>query len=126
MGVRNAIIKLGGGNRILPGKKKGSHKADMIHLVMALQPQNAISKVESHYLHKQSNRHYLEGDLSDSKTYRFYCKWFRKHTFYFDPVTQREYKHIPNKPYNINFTEPGKDQWTLCTSHKIYARMIKS
>ncbi|KAJ8895438.1 hypothetical protein PR048_000770 [Dryococelus australis] len=74
MTVRTAFNKLGEGNYISPDKR-GTHTnrphaiphkvKDIVGVHV-----DSIPKIESHYLRKQSKRHYLEGDLSYSKMYR--------------------------------------------------------
>ncbi|KAJ8882209.1 hypothetical protein PR048_018697 [Dryococelus australis] len=51
-------------------------------------------KVESHYLSKQSKRHYVEGDLTYSKMYKHYSEWFKNQNYSCMLATERHYKEI--------------------------------
>ena len=68
--------------------------------------------VESHDTRKRSKRQYLNGDLIITKMYSMYndkCVIEKRN------LTEKVYRNIFCKNYNLSFHKPKKDQCSFCT-----------
>lgn len=61
--------------------------------------------VDSHYTRQNTQKQYLESDLSISKMYRFYQEWVKEEliTVMAQNATLRQYTDIFNNSFNLSF-----------------------
>jgi len=71
--------------------------------------------VESHYRRANSQKEYLEADLSVAKMHRFYLDWVKDKTLNVKAqnATLRQYTDIFNT-FNLSFFKPKKDLYDKC------------
>ena len=75
----------------------------------------AFPRVESHYTRKDSNREYLNSDLSINKMYSLYKEEQQKKGK--RAVKCKVYRTIFCEEHNLAFHKPKKDQCLLCTTY---------
>ncbi|XP_069357528.1 uncharacterized protein [Maniola hyperantus] len=70
----------------------------------------SFAPVESYFIRKDSTKLYLDGSLSISRMYKLYNEWFdAADKVYSSKVqTERQYRDIVNKNFNIGFHIPKK------------------
>lgn len=73
-------------------------------------------KVESHYCRKNSNREYLEENLSYAVMYRLYQEWARGNDK--KVATLSYYKNIFDTQFNLGISKPKKDRCDTCECHQ--------
>jgi len=62
--------------------------------------------VDSHYTRQNTQKQYLESDLSIAKMYRFYQEWVKKESIInvmAQNATLRQYTDIFNNSFNLSF-----------------------
>lgn len=76
--------------------------------------------IESHYTRENSQRKYLEPDLSIAKMYRLYLQWIQEKTVSdkTQKATLRQYTDIFNT-FNYSFFKPNKDMCDICEKYKL-------
>lgn len=76
--------------------------------------------VESHYRRADSQKQYLESDLSISKMHRLYIEWVKDKTVCVKAqnATLRQYTNIFNT-FNLGFFKPKKDLCDKCEQFKL-------
>lgn len=74
----------------------------------------SFAPIESHYVRKSSTKLYLDGSLSISKMFKLYKEWFDDSVYSSKAVTERKYRDIVNKNFNLGFFIPKKDQCDIC------------
>lgn len=106
-------------NLYLLSDRRGRHDNHKIVLDDAMKQSvcdhvRAFAPVESHYIRKNSQKLYLQGDLSIAKMFKLYLEWFdpEKHTFKATKV--RQYRDIVNSSFNLAFHIPKKYQCNEC------------
>lgn len=75
---------------------------------------NSFVPVESHFIRKDSTKLYLDGSLSLSRMYKLYNEWFDQNLYSAKATTERQYRDIVNKNFNLGFHIPKKDQCEVC------------
>nr|CAI5847710.1 unnamed protein product [Callosobruchus analis] len=69
--------------------------------------------VESHYCRARTSKRYLEQGLTIAKMYRLYKSWTDENSIT-SIGTERQYREIFNREYNISFWVPKKDMCDTC------------
>ncbi|KAL0830185.1 hypothetical protein ABMA28_003642 [Loxostege sticticalis] len=69
---------------------------------------NSFVPVESHFIRKDSTKLYLDGSLSLSRMYKLYNEWFDQNLYSAKATTERQYRDIVNKKFNLGFHIPKK------------------
>ncbi|CAH1640749.1 unnamed protein product [Spodoptera littoralis] len=109
------------GSIIIEEDKRGRHtnhnqiiKPDTIKSVC--DHVRSFAPVESHYIRKNSTKLYLDGSLNISKMFKLYKDWFDNsdNIYSSKAVTERQYRDIVNKNFNLGFFIPKKDQCDVC------------
>lgn len=85
---------------------------------------NTFPRVESHYTRKDSQREYLEENLSLSAMYRLYLTWCEDTNK--PKASIHHYTNIFNTEFNISFFKPKKDQCDHCEKFKNATQSEKS
>ncbi|KAL0879792.1 hypothetical protein ABMA27_003503 [Loxostege sticticalis] len=75
---------------------------------------NSFVPVESHFIRKDSTKLYLDGSPSLSRMYKLYNEWFDQNLYSAKATTERQYRDIVNKKFNLGFHIPKKDQCEVC------------
>lgn len=122
--IRTAARKLGPGGSVSPDKRGTNCKRT--NIIHATAKQNVrdhikcLEKVPSHYCRASSNREYLPAGLNVRKLYKLYIEWFSEQNYdgTVKAATERLYRDIFNKEFNICFYVPKKDQCDQCTKFK--------
>lgn len=84
-----------------------------------IQHVKSFAPIESHYTRKDSNKQYLDCELTFKKMYDLYITWCKDLNITENIATSvRQYKDIINKELNIAFYIPKKDQCDLCHTMK--------
>ncbi|XP_039755887.1 uncharacterized protein LOC120630653 [Pararge aegeria] len=84
-----------------------------------IQHVKCFAPIESHYTRKDSNKQYLDSELTFKKMYDLYTVWCKELNITENIATSvRQYKDIINKELNIAFHLPKKDQCDLCHAMK--------
>ena len=97
----------------MPGSRSNKISEEQLSLVR--EHIKSFQTIESHYCRKDSNRKYLDPDLSLKKMYELYCKWCA--TEGTKPVLLHKYREIFNTEFNLGFFQPKKDQCDFCTRY---------
>ena len=71
--------------------------------------------VAGHYTRKDSNREYLEPNLTIPKMYDLYKEQCQKEDKQFVKISM--YRRIFNEEFNLSFHVPKKDQCNLCSKY---------
>ena len=107
------------GSTIIEDDKRGRHtnhkqiiKPDTVKSVC--DHVRSFAPVESHYIRKTSSKLYLDGNLTISKMFLLYKDWFDVSIYSSKAVTERQYRDIVNKNFNLGFFIPKKDQCDIC------------
>ncbi|XP_022835090.1 uncharacterized protein LOC111362621 [Spodoptera litura] len=80
---------------------------------------NSLAPVESRYTRKDSNKQYLDSELTFKKMYDLYTVWCKEQNITENiAASVRQYKDIVNNELNIAFHVPKKDQCDLCHAMK--------
>ena len=74
----------------------------------------SFPKTESHYCRKETQRFYLNGDLSLNKMYTMYVQDRSQQNI--SPVSESTYKHIFYTEFNLGFFKRSKDRCDFCTA----------
>lgn len=118
--LRTVIESKLSGTGIVAEDKRGKHgkhkKADEEIVKSVRDHINAIPRVESHYVRKDTTREFIDGGLSIAELHRHYVSErssTRETTASYDM-----YARIFNTEYNIGFFIPKKDQCDFCESFK--------
>ncbi|RVE40000.1 hypothetical protein evm_015350 [Chilo suppressalis] len=123
--VKTALLKQGMGSALESdnrGKNCGRRTLNSDLVANVKEHIQLFPKVPSHYCRKDSNRDYLDENLSLPKMYTFYEAWMKKnrpageHKFTF--ATYRQYKDIFDREFNLHFFKPKKDQCDVCYAWK--------
>lgn len=77
---------------------------------------NAIPRMESHYLRKQTSREFIEGGKTLADLYRDYKALREEVNLPYAHPTM--FYRIFKQEFNISFFIPKKDQCDLCESYK--------
>lgn len=88
--------------------------------------------VDSHYTRQNTQKQYIESDLSIAKMYRFYQEWVNEESINVmaQNATLRQYYDIFNKSFNLSFFKPKRDlcdeydKFRLAPKKKIYKNLI--
>lgn len=78
---------------------------------------NSFPRVESHYCRADSNREYLEGNLSVVKMHALYAEQMNEKNL--PPVKLSQYRHIFCNNFNIYFHKPKKDRCNVYELNKL-------
>lgn len=84
---------------------------------------NSFAPIESHYVRKRSNKLYLDGNLSIGRMFLLYKEWFDTTKYLKRASTERQYRDIVSKHFNLGFHMPKKD---ICDTCHIYRNKINS
>ncbi|CAG9793806.1 unnamed protein product [Diatraea saccharalis] len=79
---------------------------------------NSFVPVESHFIRKDSTKLYLDGSLSISQMFKLYNEWFDESLYSSKVFTERQYREIVNKNFNLGFHMPKKDQCEVCHAYR--------
>ncbi|XP_046391544.1 uncharacterized protein LOC124159678 [Ischnura elegans] len=109
------------GFTLSPDKRGGQKKGGMVTLTLekidsVRDHVNKFPRIPSHYCRKRTKREYLQKGLSISKMSRLYAQWAEEIELPKSSIaSQRQYRDIVNKNFNIGFYMPKKDQCSLCS-----------
>ena len=83
----------------------------------------SFDTVESHYCRKNSTKMYLPGNLNVMKMYQM----FQAHCLEngIECVSEKIYRNIFNKNFNLSFQRPLKDRCDFCTSYSFSSEQEK-
>ena len=82
----------------------------------------SIPKMESHYCRKDSQKQYIDTNLTLPKLYEAYLKWLIEKSLEsqpdvdYNPVSESKYRDIFTNDFNISCFHPKKDQCMICTT----------
>ncbi|CAG4912168.1 unnamed protein product [Colias eurytheme] len=79
---------------------------------------NSISRIESHYLCKQTTREFVDGGKTLTDIYTDYKEDCIKHGLPYATATL-PYRKVFNNDFNISFFVPKKDQCEQCTIYQL-------
>ena len=97
--------------------KHENHKKYSQELVQSVYDHiNSIPRVESHYIRADSEREYIDGELTLAEMHRDYEN--KRKEAGKEAVSYGKYSEIFNYEFNIGFFIPKKDQCDLCTSYE--------
>ncbi|CAF4755652.1 unnamed protein product [Pieris macdunnoughi] len=107
------------GSAILEEDRRGRHDNHKIVIDDAMKQSvcdhvRAFVPVESHYIRKNSQKLYLQGDLSIAKMFKLYLEWFDCEKYTSKATKERQYRDIVNLNFNLAFHIPKKDQCDEC------------
>lgn len=74
----------------------------------------SFAPIESDYIHKDSTKLYLSGDLSIAKMHKLYLEWYDSTKYNSKALKERQYRDIANSNFNLGFHFPKKDQCDDC------------
>lgn len=123
--VISSIFKKLNKSSVISSDQRGKH-LNRPH-VISKEVKNCIEEhismfpvVESHYTRANTQKKYLEADLSISKMHRFYMAWVKDKPVSFNAknVTLRQYSDIFNT-FNLSFFKPKKDLCDKCEQFKL-------
>ena len=97
--------------RHTPANKIVDERLDLIR-----QHIGSFSAVESHYCRKNTNRKFLDCNLSITKMHELYRVMCRENKQ--EPVKEDIYRRTFNTEYNLSFHRPKKDQCGQCFSYQ--------
>ncbi|KAH9642175.1 hypothetical protein HF086_002331 [Spodoptera exigua] len=103
------------GSAIVEEDRRGRHDNHKVVLDDAMKKSvcdhvRAFAPVESHYIRKNSQKLFLEGNLSIAKMFKLYLEWFDPEKYTSKATTVRQYRDIVNSNFNLAFHIPKKDQ----------------
>jgi len=77
--------------------------------------------VDSHYTRQNTQKQYLESDLSIAKMYRFYQEWVKEESINVmaQNATLRQYTDIFNNSFNLSFFKPKRDLCDECEKFRL-------
>lgn len=77
--------------------------------------------VDSHYTRQNTQKQYLESDLSIAKMYRLYKEWVKEESVNViaQNATLRQYYDIFNKSFNLSFFKPKRDMCDECEKFRL-------
>ena len=105
-----------------PWNKTPQVKIDLVHEHIG-----TIPKMAAHYCRKDSNRQYIDPQLTIPRLYELYLSWLKEKSaasgassddVLKNPVSERRYREIFVNDFNISPFHPKKDQCVLCESWK--------
>lgn len=107
------------GSAILEEDRRGRHDNHKIVMDDAMKQSvcdhvRAFVPVESHYIRKNSQKLYLQGDLSIAKMFKLYLEWLDPQKYTSKATKERQYRDIVNSNFNLGFHIPKKDQCDDC------------
>lgn len=107
------------GSAILEEDRRGRHDNHKIVIDDAMKQSvcdhvRAFVPVESHYIRKNSQKLYLQGDLSIAKMFKMYLEWFDPEKYTSKATKERQYRDVVNSNFNLAFHIPKKDQCDEC------------
>ncbi|KAH9641275.1 hypothetical protein HF086_017407 [Spodoptera exigua] len=107
------------GSAIVEEDRRGRHDNHKVVLDDAMKKSvcdhvRAFAPVESHYIRKNSQKLFLEGNLSIAKMFKWYLEWFNPEKYTSKATTVRQYRDIVNSNFNLAFHIPKKDQCDEC------------
>lgn len=79
---------------------------------------HSFAPVESHYIRQRSNKLYLDGNLSVARMFSLYKEWFDVTKYTKGASTERQYRDIVSKHFNLGFHVPKKDACDTCHIHR--------
>lgn len=122
--IQSAIDKHDKNTGICTKDMRGFHSNHPIILNTAMKENvikhvQSFAPIESHYTRKDSNKQYLDSELTFKKMYKLYTEWCKEQNITENIASSvRQYKDIINKELNIAFHVPKKDQCDLCHAMK--------
>ncbi|CAH0731543.1 unnamed protein product, partial [Brenthis ino] len=79
---------------------------------------NSFIPVETHFLGRKSNKLYLDGSLDIPRMFKLYNEWLDPNKYARRVKTQRKYREIVSKNFNLGFYITKKDECDQCQTFR--------
>lgn len=79
---------------------------------------NSFIPVETHFLGRKSNKLYLDGSLDIPRMFKLYNEWLDPNKYARRVKTERKYREIVGKNFNLGFYVTKKDECDQCQTFR--------